>query len=102
MKTFLSELQARLEQNGMFESQAKAVIQLMLEDEVSSIMGQRWTENPDHYPPSLVDMLWVSCSRYALRYIDQHCPQAWFRPCFLPPSEQAAFLAKTKGEDHAS
>lgn len=98
-KTFVSELQARLEQNGMFDSQAKAVMQSMLEGEADSSMAQRWTDDPDAYPPVMLNVLWVTCASYALKYIDKHCPQAWFRPCFLPASEQAAFLTQTQAKE---
>jgi hypothetical protein len=27
-----------------------------------------------------------------LKYIDEHCPQAWFRPMFLPLEEQKKFF----------
>ena len=91
-KTFITELKAKLEQNGMFESQAQAVIDLMLEGEKDSPMNNRWNESPDGYPGMLFNIIWETCRTYALKYIDEKCPLAWFRPCFLPHDQQQEFL----------
>lgn len=92
MKTFITELKALLEQNGMFESQSQDVIDLMLEGEKDSPMNSRWNKNPEDYPSSIRNIIWETCKHYALVYIDEKHPKAWFRPCFLPHDQQREFL----------
>lgn len=91
--TFLTELSDSLEANGMSQSQAKTVIDRMLAGEKDSSMNGRWLDDPREYPVNMFNVLWLTCSRYALDTINELWPLAWFRPCFLPPSEQAAFLS---------
>ena len=91
-KTFISRLKKELELNGMFESQAQAVIELMIEGEKDSSMNNRWNESPDNYPEGLFNSVWELCKTYALKYTEENCPHAWFRVCFFPTHEQQAFL----------
>jgi hypothetical protein len=47
-------------------------------------MKNRWGDDVENYPPGLYNVIWAYCKIEALKYIDAHCPQAWFRPVFDP------------------
>ena len=93
LPSYLFMLGTQLELSGLSSSQATVVIDRMLVGEKDSSMRGRWLDDPSGYPEQVFNVLWLICSRYALTTIDELWPRAWFRPCFLPPSEQTQFLA---------
>jgi hypothetical protein len=68
--------------NGMFEDNVSAVIELAKKDEVLDSMSGRWTDKTDDYPPFMEKIFILSLDHVALKYIDENIPQAWFRPVF--------------------
>jgi hypothetical protein len=90
--TFLAKLADDLEAHGMLPNQAEDVMSIFVAGERDSSMSSRWMDDPDGYPPVLYNLVWGILCTYALSYIDKICPQAWFRPVFLSPSEQEAWL----------
>ena len=71
-----------LASNGLSSRQCDEVLQLLKDDEANAPMKDRWTDNVDDYLPSVIDVLWIGAKDKALEYIDENCPQAWFRPMF--------------------
>lgn len=102
--TFLSKLRSDLQSNGMFENQALEVLDRMIkaEHEAKGSMASRWNDDVEGYPEGVYTVLWLTCKHYALQYIDDVCPAAWFRPCFLPPAEQEAFIKEQKAAAFAN
>ena len=94
--TFLDKLKTQLAENGMFPHQVETVIEAFLAGENESTTYRVLGEDPEGYDPGVYNVIWCILCTYALKYIDKECPSAWFRPCFLTPSEQEAFL-KTWG-----
>lgn len=85
-------LAAWLIKNGMFPRQAAGTLELMVLGEANNAVSSRWLDPASDYPTALIDILHATCKIYALRYCDEQCPEAWFRPVFLPAEEQAEFL----------
>lgn len=75
-------LEKRLFDNGMFEGDARAVLYAAMAAPENQAMEGRWTESVDAYPPQLLAVLWVSVQAHAVRWIDEHQPQAWYRAVF--------------------
>lgn len=92
--TFLNSLYGDLLKNGMFDHQATPIMEAFIADQRGSGMGSRFFDDPSGYPPVLYQLQWRLLCTYALAYIDEECPKAWFRPVFLPPNEQEAWLAQ--------
>ena len=81
--TFETFVKDYLYNNGMFEEDAKKVIELAKVDEVlADTMKNRWDDDIEGYPPFLKSVLIVSINAVAVKYIDANIPQAWFRPIF--------------------
>lgn len=97
--TFLFKLFGDMEANGMFPSQAAAVMDLFIEDQRTSSMSSRWYDDPSGYPDMIYHLQWRLLCTYALAYIDANCPKAWFRPVFLPPAEQEEWLKNFGAKD---
>ena len=69
--------------NGMFENDAKKVIELAKKDEVlGDAMKGRWSDDTEGYPPFMKNVFIVSLNSVAVKYIDENMPKAWFRPVF--------------------
>ncbi len=73
---------------GMHEDRCGAVIELV-KTETSKSMGKHWEDAADGYPDCLLSALWLVAKHYALEYIDENCPEAWFRPMFEPNGDLA-------------
>ncbi len=97
-QTFLGRFRQDLQNGGMFPDMAQAVVDSVVEGEESSAMAGRWMDDPAGYPAMMYNVLWMLVKTYALTYIDKHAPQAWFRPVFLPVSEQTKFLEDCRKE----
>lgn len=69
-------------ERGMFEDQAKAVVDTVIESDKNGAMAHRWSDDIEGYPPQMKAVIAASVKAHALRWIDEHCPQAWFRPVF--------------------
>ena len=67
---------------GMFEDQAKAVIDMAVADKCNAAMVGRWDEPTDAYPEAILAILVMSINRNAITYIEANYPKAWFKPMF--------------------
>jgi hypothetical protein len=68
--------------NGMFQKQAEEAFAVLEAEEAAADMKGRWGEPVDGYPPFMQSLIMVSADRAAIKWIDEHCPLAWYRPCF--------------------
>lgn len=92
--TFLYKLFNALLEHGMMEVQAYAVMEMFLDGEKDSAMSQRWLDDPEGYPDVIYNLQWRLLTTYALKYVDEYTPKAWYRPVFLSPAEQEKWLAE--------
>lgn len=90
--TFLFKLASDLEAHGMLSNQVEDVMTNFIKGEEDSSMSSRWMEDPDSYPDMIYHVSWRILCTYALKYIDGMQNVPWFRPVFLPPAEQEAWL----------
>ena len=68
---------------GMSMNQAKAVMTMVVQAKENDVMKDRWDEPAYAYPSSILNLMFISCNRYALQYINDNIPQAWFKPMFM-------------------
>ena len=68
---------------GMFEDDARVVVQATVDAKGSEAMAGRWDDEIEGYPPSLLALLTMALDREALAHIDKNCPKAWYRPMFV-------------------
>jgi len=72
----------RLFNSGLFDAQIDAVMERVKAAPENEAMQGRWNDDASGYPPPLLNVAWFSVKHHALGYIDETCPQAWFRPLF--------------------
>lgn len=95
---FEKELVAR----GMFESQAKTVMDAVVADDINCLVSStfqsplrrdnaklqelvfgRWNDQFDSFPVIMMHILWGTRVRpQALEWIKKNVPKAWYRPVF--------------------
>lgn len=68
--------------NGMFPNQAKEVMTRHKESEKT--MEGRWHHPMTDYEGPILRVTQMNIWSTALKYIDETCPMAWFRPMFDP------------------
>lgn len=83
-QTIREYLSTYLFNNGMFENQCEEVLQLAEKHDIfKGTMDNRWNDKIDDYPPMAMTTLKISLNRVALEYIEDKCPEAWFKPLFM-------------------
>jgi hypothetical protein len=94
LPTLLDELKDYLHNKGMFENQVEDVVKLVIEDESMKEMKGRWNDTQEDYGSApMIKIIILSARPIALKYIDDNCPQAWFRPMFLSLKEQQKLMS---------
>ncbi|MFZ2310449.1 MAG: hypothetical protein WAW11_02805 [Patescibacteria group bacterium] len=70
--------------NGMFESQAKKVLEIAIPkiEEATSNHDFTWDRPAEEYPESLYEIMWICVKATAKDWLAENAPQAWFRPMF--------------------
>ena len=80
--TIQEDIHQQLVGNGLFDSQADAVIELMKASKANAAMSERWGDSPGEYPPAIAILAWLSAKRAAVEWIDANAPSHWARPLF--------------------
>lgn len=83
--TVREKLESILISNGMFESQAKEVIDLSIPNLNNLIQGYHINfDSPSNDYPNIAYVIWFKeIKPIALKWIDENIPLAWFRPMFI-------------------
>lgn len=80
--TIEQELYRRIFECGVFDKDVAAIIERVKASPENEAMITRWNDDVDDYPSAMISIAWLSAKRHALEYIDENCPQAWFRGAF--------------------
>jgi hypothetical protein len=83
--TFENFTRNYLFERGMIDPQIQFVIEMAKTDSDNIFDGTmvgRWNDNMGDYPEVTTLMFPLLINVFALKYIDDNCPKAWFRPCF--------------------
>lgn len=78
------KFESMLIERGMFESQAKEVMDLavpVLDGQVDNYKIT-WDRPSEEYPDVLYNVMFHSVRKVALKYIEENIPMAWFKPMF--------------------
>lgn len=73
---------AYLFERGMFEDDAKQVVENVMNDEANEAMQGRWNDEIHGYPEVIKRMMALSLRNATIDWIDANCPKAWYRPMF--------------------
>lgn len=81
--TVRKKFEEMLFEHGMFEYQASAVMQSVIDDPVYNEINVKWDDDVSVYPKQLYAIIWLTVKQAALKWIDTNKPQAWYRACFV-------------------
>lgn len=83
--TTREKFESMLVKNGMFESQAKKVMDIAIPElkELYSANDITFDRPSEEYPSVLYSIIFIAIKPIALKWIEQNCPQAWFKPMFM-------------------
>ena len=80
--TIEEKMRQMLVENGLFEQDCNAVMEIVKGYKHTESMKSRWGDAVDGYPDSLLVVVWMSVKQAAVEWIDTNCPLAWYRPMF--------------------
>lgn len=83
---FEEAIKKMLFDRGLFEDQCNEIFTRMEASPANEAMKGRWQEKTDDYPEIMLDIAWIFARKEALDFIDETCPNAWFRPLFVNAS----------------
>lgn len=83
--TVTEKIQGKLIENGMFDSQAKEVMLLVVPRlrKLVSGYGIDLDGQSSAYPDIIHTILFADIKPIALKWIDENIPMAWYRPMFV-------------------
>lgn len=95
--TVREKLENLLYNRGMFESQAKEVIDIAIPelDKMSAEMGQskvNWDRPSEDWPNVMYSVWIMAIEPISLKWIEKNCPMAWFKPMFMKEADREKFL----------
>lgn len=68
--------------SGLFEEDAKVVMQRAQDSEVLQAMKGRWQDKASDYPTAMLPIVLMGVSAETVKWMDEECPQHWARPMF--------------------
>jgi len=83
--TIQGKLEKMLMENGMFESQAKEVMNLAKPNIEKLVENYHLdlNQNSDEYPNAIYSVLFLAIKPIALEWIEKNIPLAWYKPMFM-------------------
>jgi hypothetical protein len=83
--TVREKLESMLVANGMFENQAKEVIDLSIPklNELADDYTITFESPSNQYPDMIYNLWYITIKPIALKWIDDNKPMAWFREMFV-------------------
>ena len=71
-----------LHDNGLFETEAKAVLDLYLSSPLGEPMKSRMDDDESGYPQTTIVATWMGVCASAVEWIDKNKPHHWARAMF--------------------
>ena len=82
MTTVREKFLKLLHDHGLFEDEAKGVLELYENSPLGEPMKGRMNDKVDNYPQPLIVATWMGVSASAVEWIDKNKPLHWARPMF--------------------
>ena len=80
--TVREKIENMLVQNGMFESQAKEVMDLAIDDLNKDNYKITFDRPSNEYPDPFYIVIFLRIKPIALKWINENKPLAWYKPMF--------------------
>jgi len=82
--TFEQYIRKQLDEAALFPEDVEAVIKRIKDAPENKVMENLWHRDLEGYPATMQKLAEVTMKRHALLWIEETCPDAWFKVCFLP------------------
>lgn len=89
MNTIRHRLLELLTGNGLFMSEAEAILDEYVASDLGKSMLGRMNDDLECYQPQLFISVWMGVKATAADWMETHWPQHWARPLFDEPKENA-------------
>lgn len=99
--TFTQYAENHLHTCGMFPKSIQEIVEQFPKHKLMEPLRDQLNKNIEGLPKAIVGMFIMQVNKIALEYVDEHIPEAWYRPMLLPAKERKAFLEKSDAE-HAN
>ena len=80
--TIREKLLNLLHDNGLFEDEAKGVLELYINSPMGEPMEGRMDDKVEDYPQTVIAATWMGVSASAVEWIDKNKPMHWARSMF--------------------
>lgn len=69
---------------GMFPDQAQQVMSLAMPEMDNLLQDYHitWDRPAEEYPDPVYNIGWITVKKVAAKWIEENCPDAWFKPMF--------------------
>lgn len=79
---FHDKMLQELQNHGLWEDEAKAVLDAVKFAPTSEPFVGRWRDEVEDYPPVVWNLLWIGAKKEAARWLAENKPEHWARPMF--------------------
>jgi len=69
-------------ERGMFEDEARAVVDSLIETFSDETVKVKWDDPVDSFPKGVFNVIAVWLNKKAIEWIEANAPQAWYKECF--------------------
>jgi hypothetical protein len=71
-------------EHGLFENSAKTIMDSVIQEDINgqNLMYVRWDDDYACYPEMLINTLWITFKRHALKWLNENQPRHWAKPVF--------------------
>lgn len=76
------------EDRGMFDTQAYDIVNILK----SNYSDLKITNKFNDYPKSIIFILNKLINITSIKYIEETCPEAWFKPLFMTEKDREKFI----------
>ncbi len=81
--TLREKMLRTLQNRGLSQEDAEVVLKQYEETGLAAkTLEGRWDDDITGYDLSLLSSIWINVKHTAKIWIDEHCPEAWFRTMF--------------------
>ncbi len=88
--TFDQWAREQLRGKGLSQPQIDAVMIRVRAHPANDVMKSKWDEDMSSYPykDTMEGIIWFTVRSITLEWIDETCPDAWFRPVFTTSKKE--------------
>jgi len=80
--TIEQKIRKLLEEHGLWPEKNVDAVMKIYKETHPEIEDKVWSEPESAYPPQMIAVIWAGMCHTVVEWIDENCPQAFYRPMF--------------------